>query len=78
MQKMTVLEIPEEEVPKLEVSLAQAVARLREIDEEYIARQQRIAALGAETDQILEAIKRSLVNVEKFLSATGTPVHLQR
>jgi uncharacterized membrane protein YheB (UPF0754 family) len=78
MQKMTVLEIPEEEVPKLEVSLAQAVARLREIDEEYIARQQRIAALGAETDQILEAIKRSLANVEKFLSATGTPVHLQR
>jgi len=78
MEKMVVLEIPEEEVPKLEVSLAQAVVRLREMDEEYAARQQRMAALGAETDQILEAIKRSLANVEKHLSATGTPVYLQR
>ncbi len=76
MEKMTVLEIPEDEVPKLEVSLAQAVARLREIDEEYVARQQRMAVLGAETDQIIEAIKRSLANVEKYLSATGVPVHL--
>ena len=78
MEKMTVLEIPEEELPKLEVSLAKAVARLREIDEEYVARQQRMAALSAETDQILEAIKRSLANVEKYLSATGAPVYLQR
>ncbi len=78
MEKMTVSEIPEEETPKLEVRLAQTVARLRQIDEEYVARQQRMAALGAETDQILEAIKRSLANVEKYLSATGAPVYLQR
>lgn len=78
MEKMIVLEIPEEEVPKLEVDLAQAVAHLREIDKEYVARQQRMAALGAETDQMLESIKRSLANVEKYLSATGDSVRLQR
>lgn len=76
MEKMTVLEIPEEEVPKLAVTLAQVVARLREIDEEHEARQARIAASSAETEQALAAIKRSLANVEKFLSASVAPLHL--
>lgn len=78
MEKMVVLEIPEEEASRLEISLERAVARLREIDEEYVARQQRIAALSAESDQILESIKRSLRNVEKYLSASDPGLYLQR
>lgn len=78
MEKMTVLEIPEAEVPKLEVSLAQAIARLEEMEAEHVARQQRIALLQAESEQILEDIKRSLRNVEKYHAATDLSVYLQR
>jgi septal ring factor EnvC (AmiA/AmiB activator) len=78
MEKMIVLEIPEEEVPKLEVSLAQAIARLEELEAEHVARQQRIALLSAESDQILESIKRSLRNVEKYLAASDAGLYLQR
>lgn len=78
MEKMTTLEIPEEEVPKLEVSLAQAIARLEEMEAEHAARQQRMALLQAESEQILEDIKRSLRNVEKYYAATDLSVYLQR
>jgi hypothetical protein len=77
MEKTTTLEIPEDEVPKLEAALSEVIARLREIDEEHEARQSRIAALSAETDQMLDLIRRSLANVEKYLSASDPAFHLQ-
>ncbi len=77
MEKTTILEIPEDEIPKLEATLSQVIARLREIDDEHEARQNRIASLSAETDQTLDLIKRTLANVEKYLSAFDPAFHLQ-
>lgn len=77
MEKTTTLEIPEDEIPKLEAALSEVIARLREIDEEHEARQSRIAALSAETDRMLDLIRRSLANVGKCLSAFDPAFHIQ-
>lgn len=65
MAKTIVLEIPAEEVPKLEVQLAQLLAKIQQTEEEQAAREVILAPLRAETDQILAAISRSVANVLK-------------
>ncbi len=77
MAKTTVLEIPTEEIPKLEAQLAQLLAKFQQTEEAHAAREALLAPLRAETDQILAAISRSVANVEKYLAATGVPFHCQ-
>ena len=77
MAKTTVLEIPVEEVPKLEAQLAQLVAKFQQAEEAHAARELLLAPLRAETDQILAAISRSVANVEKYLAVAGVPFHHQ-
>ena len=65
--KTTILEIPEAEVPKLAKAIEDTLRQLRQFEEEDQVRQQRIAALGAETDQLLKQIKTNLAYVEEHL-----------
>ena len=66
-EKTTFLEIPEAEAPKLAQAIEEAVHYLRQLNEEYEARQPRIAALRAETDALLQEIGKNLAYVEEYL-----------
>lgn len=66
-EKTTMLEIPEAEVPKLAQALEEAVSYLRQLNEEYEARQPRVAALSAETEALLQEIGKNLAYVEEYL-----------
>ena len=65
--KTVVLEIPEEEAPRLAKALEEAVHYLRQLNEEDKAHQSRIAAVSAETDALLQEISKNLAYVEEYL-----------
>ncbi|MCG3163284.1 MAG: hypothetical protein JMDDDDMK_04673 [Acidobacteria bacterium] len=77
MDKTTILEIPEEEAPKLEKAIEEAIRQLRELNDEYEARRPRIAALSSETDTLLEQIKNNLAYVEEYLRTPLPDLHVQ-
>ncbi len=76
MDQTITLEIPEEEVTKLKAELARLLQRMQEVHDEHEARQSRIAQLSAETDAYQAATRRSLANVEQYLSTPSVPFYL--
>ena len=76
MKKVITLEIPVEEAIKLEEQLERLVQRMKETEAEHEARQIRIAGYRAEREQAMQAIRRSLNNVEKYQSIPLVPFHV--
>ena len=56
-----------EKLAMQDITVAEVVRRLRRLDGEHKARQVRMAALGADTDNQLEQIKTTLAYVEEYL-----------
>ena len=67
MEKTTVIEVPEAEMPKLEEMLEALTHELRRSNEAYEARKPLLAARSAETEANLKQIGENLAYVEEYL-----------
>jgi hypothetical protein len=76
MNQPTAFEITEADMPTLEKAIEEALRQSRELSKEHEARLLRIAALGAETDAMLEQIKIKLAYVEEHLRTPLSDLHV--
>jgi hypothetical protein len=67
MEKTTVIEVPDTEMPKLQQMLEELTLQLRQSSEAYEARKPFLAARSAETEANLKQIGDNLAYVEEYL-----------
>lgn len=76
MSKMITLEIPQNEWEQLKEELIGAAAVMQERKRESDERWKRIAALDAEYEQLMQALRKERINVARHLDISQNAFHL--